>query len=133
MAFMLYGTDDGHVPAWEYQKIKAGVKPEVGTGMAHDAAGKMVVSATPTHICMMFAEAALAADTEAPFVKIAADQVWENVFYMSPLSTISPGMALGLDDGGKYVDPDNTSDKVFSLTYVAGQSMGDTVRGRFVK
>lgn len=133
MAFMLYSTDDGHVPAWEYQTIKAGVQPEVGKGMALDAAGKMVVSTSPTHICMMFAEAALAADTEAPFVKITEDQVWENVFYMSPLKTVNIGAVLGISDSGKYVDGDKDTDGVFSLSYVGGQNMGDTVRGRFVK
>lgn len=136
MAIKLYSTDDGHVPAWEYYTIKSGTKVAVGTGMAFDATGKLIASKNPTHICMVSTAdptVATTADMIGPVVRITPDQVWESCLYVRPDSDITPGMILGLSDNGLYIDPDNTTDDVFNVSYVAGQNMNDTVRGRFVK
>ena len=133
MAFKLYSTDDGHVPAWEYQTLASGVKAEVGLGLAFNGVGKLTASKTPTHICMMSnGGAVLSADTEAPVVAIQPDQIWETALHVRPDSTLYPGMSIGLADNCLLADPDNTTNAVFEITYIAGQAMGDIVRGKFV-
>ena len=137
MAFKLYSTDDGHVPAWEYFTVASGVKAEVGLGLAFNGAGKLIASKTPTHICMMQAETeTLGADTVAPVVTICSDQVWESQLHVKPDSVLYPGMKVGLSTSALYVDPDNDTDDVFEITNIApdlaDQVILAPVRGRFV-
>lgn len=134
MAFKLYSTDDGHVPAWEYHTIASGVKAQVGYGLAFDDSGKLVSSKLPTHICMFSnGGSILDVDTVAPVVAIQPDQIWESVLYQNVPAGVNVGKKVDIADNPTYVDGINSTNGNFEITYAAGSLMGDTVRGRFVK
>lgn len=136
MAFKLYSTDDGHVPAWEYHTIASGTKVAVGTGMAFDESGKLVASKLPTHICMVETadpKTGIAADMIGPVVRIAPDQIWENNFYSDVSAAPVPGTKVDVADNPLYVDGTKNVNANFEITYVSGRLMSDIVRGRFVK
>lgn len=136
MAFKLYSTDDGHVPAWEYHTIASGAKVAVGTGMAFDENGKLVASKLPTHICMVETadpKTGIAADMIGPVVRIAPDQIWESALYTDASAGVTPGKKVDIADNPVYVDGAKSVNSNFEITYAAGSLMGDVVRGRFVK
>ncbi|MBQ4092568.1 MAG: hypothetical protein IJC82_04585 [Firmicutes bacterium] len=132
MAFKLYSTDDGHVPAWEYLPVSS-IKIEAGLALAADASsGLMAASATPTHICMRSEAEAVAEGTMIPCVKIAPDQVWENMLYNNATSAKVGGYA-DVNTTGQYIDAKNVTNSTFLITYLEGTTMASAVRGRFVK
>ena len=131
MAFRLYSTDDGHVPAWEYYECSA-MKPEVGLGMAFNANGQLVASATPAFICMRDEAAAVEAGVKIPVVKINDNQVWENLLYNNA-TTAKVGGYADVNTTGQYIDAKNVTNSTFLITYLEGTAMGSAVRGRFVK
>lgn len=134
MAFKLYSTDDGHVPAWEYHTIASGTKAQVGYGLAFDESGKLVSSTLPTHICMLDnGGSMLNADTVAPVVAIQPDQIWESVLYTDVSAGVTPGKKVDVASNPIYVDGVNSTNANFEITYAAGNAIGDVVRGRFVK
>ena len=134
MAFKLYSTDDGHVPAWEYHTIASGTKAQVGLGLAMNSNGKLEPSKIPTHICMFSnGGSLLSADTVAPVVAVAPDQIWENSFYSDVSAAPVPGTKVDVADNPLYVDGTKNVNANFEITYVSGRLMSDIVRGRFVK
>lgn len=132
MAFKLYSTDDGHVPAWEYLPVSS-IKPEVGMGLAADeGTGLLKASAIPTHICMRTEDAAVAEGTLIPCVVINDNQVWQNGFYNnSPNAKV--GMKCDVSATGLWVNGTATVNGNFEINYLSGTTMDSTVRGRFVK
>lgn len=136
MAFKLYSTDDGHVPAWEYHTIASGTKVAVGTGMAFDENGKLVASTLPTHICMVETadpKTGIAADMIGSVVRIAPDQIWESALYTDVSAGVKVGSKVDIASNPVYVDGVNSTNANFEITYAAGSLIGDVVRGRFVK
>lgn len=131
MAFRLYSTDDGHVPAWEYYESTA-IQPQVGQGMAFNSSGQLVVSATPEFICMREEAAAVEAGTKIPVVRINDNQVWETVLY-SDANAAKVGVLADVDPEGMWVTAEDITNQNFMITYVEGTTMGSPLRGRFVK
>ncbi|MGM9567971.1 MAG: hypothetical protein ACI3W6_07325 [Clostridia bacterium] len=131
MAFRLYSTDDGRVPAWEYLPCEA-LRPRAGLCLNLDSAsGQLEVSKTPGYVCMREEEATVAAGTLIPVVKIQKDQIWESE--LDGATTLGAGAAIDVDTTGLFIDGDASTDKVFLLTAVESTDAGATVRGRFVK
>ena len=131
MAFRLYSTDDGRVPAWEYLPCEA-LRPRVGLCLNLDStSGQLKVSKTPGYICMREEPAAVAAGTLIPVVKILKDQIWESE--LDGATTSGVGAAIDVNAAGLLIDGDASSDKVFLLTALDGTTTGAAVRGRFVK
>lgn len=132
MAFRLYSTDDGHVPAWEYYECSA-MKPEVGMGMAfNEGTGKLEASARPVVVCMRDEDAAVEAGTKIPVVRITPDQVWESGFY-SAAPNAKVGTRCDVSATGLWVAGAATVNSNFEITYLSGTAMDSVVRGRFVK
>ncbi len=131
MAFRLYSTDDGRVPAWEYFPCKA-MRPRMGLCLKLDSAsGQLAVSKTPNYICMREEAASVAAGTIIPVVKIQKDQIWESE--LDGATTLGVGASIDVNSTGLLIDGDASADKVFLLTAVDSAATGGTVRGRFVK
>lgn len=131
MAFRLYSTDDGRVPAWEYLPCEA-IRPRVGLCLNPDStSGQLEVSKTPSYICMREEPSAVAAGTLIPVVKIQKDQIWESE--LDGTTTFGVGAAVDVNSAGLLIDGDASSDKVFVLTALDGAVAGAAVRGRFVK
>ncbi len=129
MAFKLYSTDDGHVPAWEYLPCSA-MKPQIGMGLAvNETTGLLAVSTTPKYIAMRVEDKNVASGTLIPVVKIAPDQVWESA--LASAANVKAGKAVDVASGGLLVDATATANKNFTLTYLAGTAEGSAVRGRF--
>ena len=131
MAFRLYSTDDGHVPAWEYYECTA-IQPQVGQGMAFNTSGQLVVSATPEFICMREEDAPVEAGTKIPVVRISEDQVWETVLY-SDSAAAKVGLVADVDPSCRWVTAEDMVREVFLITYIEGKTMASPLRGRFVK
>ena len=131
MAFRLYSTDDGHVPAWEYYESTA-IQPQVGQGMAFNSSGQLVVSATPEFICMREEDAAVEAGTKIPVVRINDNQVWETVLY-SDANAAKVGVLADVDPSGRWVTAEEITNQNFHITYIEGNTMASPLRGRFVK
>lgn len=133
MAFRLYSTDDGRVPAWEYFECGE-MKPEVGMGLAPDeSTGQLVASAVPAYICMRQEDANVAAGTKIPVVRIAPDQVWESGFYGNSNPSAKVGMKCDVSTSGLWVEGTEQVNSNFEITYLTGTTMESVVRGRFVK
>ena len=131
MAFRLYSTDDGRVPAWEYLPCEA-LRPRTGLCMNLDStSGQLEVSKTPGYICMREEADVVAAGTLIPVVKIQRDQVWESE--LDGATSFGSGAVVDVNTYGLLIDGDASTDKVFLLTTVESTDAGATVRGRFVK
>ena len=129
MAFRLYSTNDGHVPAWEYYECSA-MQPKVGLCMALNADGQLEASATPAFICMREEGAAVEAGTKIPVVRIAPDQIWESV-----LATNSPNVKVGntadVSTTCEWVKATGATNNNLEITYLDGLVMDSVVRVRF--
>ena len=129
MAFRLYSTNDGHVPAWEYYECSA-MQPKVGLCMALNADGQLEASATPAFICMREEVAAVEAGTKIPVVRIAPDQIWESV-----LSTDAPDAKVGatadVSSTREWVKARDMANNNLEITYLDGVVMDSVVRVRF--
>lgn len=131
MAFKLYSTDDGHVPAWEYYECSA-MTPLCGMAMALDSNGQLVASAQPKYICMRQEETAVEAGTKIPVVRITPDQIWENILF-SDASAAKVGGFADVDSTGKWVDAKDPENNTMEIVYLTGTTLTDHVRVRFVK
>lgn len=130
MAFLPYMVDDGSVPPWEYQPAEA-ITPKIGLCLAFDAAsGQLEISETPEYICMMDASGAVTAGDLIPVIRIDSGIIFETE--LDDATSFEVGAAVDVDATGLLVDANSSSDQVFQLTWMAGQSSGDKVRGRFV-
>lgn len=130
MAFKLYSTDDGHVPAWEYLPVD-NIQTEVGLGLAFGENGKLVVSDIPTHICMHTNKEYVGSDAVLPVVKISEDQIWESGLY-SAAASAQIGDKVDLSASGLWVDAASATNGNFQITYLEGTALNSVVRGRFV-
>lgn len=131
MAFRLYSTDDGHVPAWEYFECSA-MTPKLGMCMALNASGQLEASVTPTFVCMRDEEAAVEAGTKIPVVRIAADQIWEAGFYSAP-KNYTPGSKADVSTDGKWLQATTVANNTCEIVYATGNTMDDLARVRFLK
>lgn len=130
MAFRLYSTNDGHVPAWEYYECSA-MAPKVGMCMALNADGQLEMSRTPSFVCMREEEVAVEAGTKIPVVRIAPDQIWESVIGQTSPDAVVGGEA-GVTSTGNYVAANSSvTDKVLEIVYVEGTVIDSVVRCRF--
>lgn len=132
MAILLYSTDDGHVPAWEFLPASGDITLEVGMGMAFGSDGTLTASAKPTHICMKDSEGMTTAGGDlVPVVRIAEDQVWESTLYTAATSA-KVGNEVDLSANGKWVDATKTTNKNFRIEYLENTIRDSVVRGRFI-
>lgn len=95
MAFMIYQTEDGRVPAWEYYD-GTGLVPKVGMALKLSG-GKLQAAASgkPQFICMRTQDTAVAeGDALVPVV-----QVNDGVTFEVPGTglTVGAGVAVGSD------------------------------------
>lgn len=132
MAFQLYSTDDGHVPAWEYLPCEA-ITPKLGLCLAFDTTSEQLeVSEKPEYICMREEAATVDANTLIPVVRVTKDQIWEAALDATN-AALTVGSLVDVNVTGLLVDADSSTDDVFQLTYMEGTAAGAAVRGRFVK
>lgn len=129
MAFKLYSTDDGHVPAWEYLPCGS-IKPAAGLCLAPGALGELSISKLPIYICMLQSSDYMDNGTQIPVVKITDDQVWESTLNVA--TTFKVGQKVDISSNGLFVDGVGTTNGNFLITYLEGQEAGSVVRGRFV-
>lgn len=77
MAFVPYQTADGHVPPWEYLPASA-ITPKVGL-LCVLSSGKLAVAgatAKPEFVCMQDRDAAVAAGTIIPVIRVTEDIIF---------------------------------------------------------
>lgn len=77
MAFVPYQTADGHVPPWEYLPASA-ITPKVGL-LCVLTSGKLAVAGAtdkPEFVCMQDRDAAVAAGTIIPVIRVTEDIIF---------------------------------------------------------
>ena len=91
MAFMVYQTDDGHIPGWEYYNA-VGLTPKVG--MALNLSGGKLVAATsgkPQYICMREQKEAVTEDKALiPVIHVDSSIIFE----VSTAASLSVGASV---------------------------------------
>lgn len=108
MAFMIYSTDDGRIPAWEYYDA-TGLTPKVGQALKLSG-GKLVSGASeakPQFVCMR-EQATAVAEGDAPIPVIAVNNGM--ILEMAGTATVgatvkvaTDGMSVTADSAGKGV------------------------------
>ena len=110
MAFMIYATDDGRIPAWEYYEA-TGATPKVGMAM-NLASGKLALASgvtKPDFICMREHGKAAVEGELIPVIAVTAGLVVEcpctGVAVGDTISINSDGVtaAKGTDGAGKVI------------------------------
>ena len=113
MAFRLYSTDDGHVPAWEYYPA-TDLTPKVG--MALNLTGGKLVAATgtgkPQFVCMAERDAAQTAEQLIPVIAAADDIVWE----VETAASLALGAACSIGTDSLTVISGSGAGKVVAAT-----------------
>lgn len=108
MAFMIYSTEDGRIPAWEYYDA-TGLTPKVGQALKLSS-GKLVSGASeakPQFVCMR-EQATAVAEGDAPIPVIAVNNGM--ILEMAGTATVgatvkvaTDGMSVTADSAGKGV------------------------------
>lgn len=101
MAFMIYQTEDGRVPAWEYYDA-TGLTPKVGMALKLSS-GKLVLSTgatAPQFICMRSQDTAVVAgDAPIPVVQVNDGVTFE----VATSATLAVGAAVAVGTDGLTV------------------------------
>ena len=110
MAFMIYQTADGHIPAWEYYKAD-GLTPKAG--MALKLSGGKLVPATsgkPEYISMREQINAVAeGDALIPVVHVDSSVVFEvttsaSLVVGATAAVASDSLSVGAGEGGVVIE-----------------------------
>lgn len=130
MAFLIHSVDDGHVLPWEY--IPAGaITPKVGMALTMNSGNLAIASGTtaPTYICMRNEDAAVAAGTVIPVVRVSKDTIYETELSAAGTS-LKIGQKVTVATDGLRVTA-TTTDGVAEIVEILGTAAGDKVRVRF--
>lgn len=130
MAFLIYSTDDGHMPAWEYLPAGA-ITPKVGLALTQTAGSLAIASGTtkPDYICMREEESAVAAGTVIPVIKVTPDIIFETE-WSAAAASIKRGNKVTIAGDGLRATA-TTTDGVAFVSDIEGTAAGDKVRVRF--
>ena len=93
MAFMIYSTDDGRIPAWEYHKVTPGSNLKVGKILSYGDGGLLTAGSKFDFICMRDVQS-VGEDEIIPVVPITAGLVLE-----APVSNGSAQIGYGILPG----------------------------------
>lgn len=130
MSFMIYSTDDGHMPAWEYLPAGA-ITPKVGLALTQTAGNLTIASGAtkPDYICMREEDGAVTAGTLIPVIKVTPDIIFETQ-WSAAAGSIKRGGKVTLASDGLRVTA-TTTDGVAFVSDIVGIAAGDAVRVRF--
>lgn len=118
-------------PSVEYLPAGA-ITPKFGMAVALNAStGYLAASAKPTHISMFEANAALAAGTLIPVIRITDEILFRST--LDGATSLKAGALVDIDSTGLLIDGDGTTNKVFLIEHLEGTAQGDEVLGRFVR
>ncbi len=125
MAFSVYKTDDGRVPAVEYLPAgaitpKAGMLLYVSSGLLAVAGG----SHAPRYVSMTEKSAAVSSGTLIPVIRVAPDIIFKTE--ADGAGTAVVGALYDIASGGMKVDIDASTHDNFELT---GAEAASTVNG----
>jgi len=130
--FIPYSTEDGRVQPWEYLPATGSTKPDIGLAcvLSSGKLAKATGTTKPTHICMMEADAAVAAGTIIPCIKIEPDMVFE-VTNSASLNGVNIGEAVTLNSNGLQVTATTASGTATIVSKTAGTGTGNPTLVRF--
>lgn len=130
MAFNLYSTSDGRVPAVEYLPAsemtpKAGMALYLKDGMLSIATGTTV----PTYLCMTEKDSAVSAGTLIPVIRIESDMIFRTTNSAALTSEIGSKVTLHATNGMQVTA--TVEGGVAEIVYKSGNEVGSEVRVRF--
>lgn len=120
-------TLDGRELPFEYLPAAA-ITPKYGMALYRNSSGNLAVAAganAAEYICCLEADAAVAAGTVIPVVRIDADTVWES----ETAGTLTVGTGYDIASGGLTVAATSTG----AADFFVDSQEGAVVRGRFDK
>lgn len=130
MAFNLYSTSDGRVPAVEYLPASA-ITPKAGMvlylkdGMLSIATGTTV----PTYLCMTEKDSAVSAGTLIPVIRIESDMIFRTTNSAALTAEIGSKVTLHASNGMQVTA--TVEGGVAEILYKSGNEVGSDVRVRF--
>lgn len=128
MAFKIYMTDDGHVPAWEYLPAAA-MTPKVGLALAFSSGKLAVATGKPEYICMRDEETAVTAGTIIPVIAVNPGITFATEA-TAALTAVNEGDAVTLASTGLGITATKT-DGVATIVSKAGDAVGSEVLVKF--
>ena len=129
MAFKLYSTSDGRVPAVENLPCsaitpKAGMLMYINNGKLSTAVGTIA----PTYVCLTEKDKAVTAGTLIPVTRVEHDMIFETT--NTAVLSAAIGNKLTLSANGMQVTA-TTENGVAEIVYKSGNEVGSAVRVRF--
>lgn len=130
MAFLIHSVDDGHVLPWEYLPAGA-ITPKVGLALIQTSGNLAIASGTtaPAYICMREENAAVAAGTVIPVVRVTKDTVYE-VELSAAGTSLKVGQKVTVATDGLRCTA-TTTDGIAEIVEILGTAAGDKIRVRF--
>ncbi len=129
--FIPHKNEEGRVTPWEYLPCSA-ITPEVGMAMILSSGKLAIATGTtkPTHICMAHYDAAVAAGTIVPVIRVEPDEVFE-VTNSASLSGVNIGSKLTLHASNGLQITGTTTSGVAELVAKDGDDSGSRCLVRF--
>ena len=131
MAFMLYSTDDGHLPAWEYLPAGA-ITPKVGMALTVSS-GKLAVAAgttAPAYISMTESASVLTAGTLIPVIRVQKDMIFKTT-NSAAFTDIALGNKVTLHASNGLQVTATTTGGVAEVVGIGGTAEGSEISVRF--
>lgn len=129
--FIPHKNEEGRVTPWEYLSCSA-ITPEVGMAMILSSGKLAIATGTtkPTHICMAHYDAAVAAGTIVPVIRVEPDEVFE-VTNSASLSGVNIGQKVTLHASNGLQITGTTTSGVAELVAKDGDDSGSRCLVRF--
>lgn len=129
--FIPYSNEEGRVTPWEYLPCSA-ITPKIGMAMVLSSGKLAIATGTtkPTYICMEDYDAAVAAGTIVPVIRVQADEIFE-VTNSASLSGVNVGQKVTLHASNGLQVTGTTTSGVAEIVRKDGDAAGSTVLVRF--
>ncbi len=130
MAFKLYSTSDGRVPAVEYLPVSS-ITPKAGMALYLNGGNLAIATGTtaPTYLCVREEDAARKAGDLIPVIRIESDMIFETTNSAELSASVGSKVTLHATNGLQVTG--TTTDGVAEIVYKSGSAAGSTVRVRF--
>lgn len=131
MGFIPYSNEEGRVTPWEYLPCSA-ITPKIGMAMVQSSGNLAIATGTtkPTYICMAEYDAAVAAGTIVPVIRVNADEIFETTNSAS-LSGVNIGQKVTLHASSGLQVTGTTTSGVAEVVYKEADAAGSKVLVRF--
>lgn len=129
--FIPHSNEEGRITPWEYLPCSA-ITPKIGMAMILSSGKLAIATGTtkPTYICMAEYDAAVAAGTIIPVIRVEPDEIFE-VTNSASLSGVNIGQKVTLHASNGLQVTGTTTSGVAEIVAKDGDAAGSRVLVRF--